>query len=79
LRFPNVTKKLQSWKDNLLNLGIMPTVKGIGEVVLLTTFADEAERITAAAAQQEGLIKVRRNKEGPGGQDIHVEGKPTKV
>jgi hypothetical protein len=59
--------------------GLVPTVEGVGEVSMLTTFADEAERIRAAAATQGGVIRVRRNKEGPNGTDIFVEGKPTRV
>ncbi len=59
--------------------GLAPTVEEFSEVYVLSTFADEAERIARAAATQNGEIHVRKHKEGPNGEDVIVRGKPTKI
>ena len=59
--------------------GLAPTVNDFKDVYVLSTFSDEAKRITEAASSQDGEIHVRRCREGPNGEDILVKGKPTKV
>ncbi len=59
--------------------GLAPTVEGVDEVYVLSTFPGEAGKFTAAAAEQGGEIHVTRTKEGPNGEDILVKGKPTKI
>ncbi len=59
--------------------GLAPTVSDFKEVYVLSTFPGEAEKFTAAAATQGGEIHVCRTKEGPGGQDVIVKGKPSKI
>ncbi len=59
--------------------GIVPTVDAVDEVYVLSTFADEAEKFSKAAATQNGEVHIRRCKEGPDGEDVIVKGKPTGV
>ena len=59
--------------------GLVPTVADFGEVYVLSTFMDEADKFTRAAATQGGEVHVRRCKEGPNGEDVMVKGRPTRV
>ncbi len=59
--------------------GLASTLEDFQKVFVLSTFADEAERIAKAAATQNGEIHVKRHKEGPNKEDIIIKGKPTKI
>lgn len=59
--------------------GLCPDVEDFAEVYVLSTFADEADKISKAAATQSGEIHVKRCREGANKEDVVVKGKPTQI
>ncbi len=59
--------------------GLVPATGWFSEVNILSIFPGEGDKFNKAAATQGGEVHVTRCKDGPKGEDIHVNGKPTKI